>query len=396
MKITEIRVIVTNPKQNFVFVKVMTDEPGLYGVGDASLNGRELAVKTVIEQYLAPQLIGKDVDLSEDTWYQLYMGGFWRGGPITMAAISGIDIALWDIRAKRAGLPLYSLLGGKVREKVPYYAHVFGRDNAELCENAIRMKEEGIRFIRLRCGTPAAAGTASPVSNPNHPMVTPWQRLPYFDFIVEPFAAVREAVGRETELLYDMHFHLTPREAGEVLRDLEACRPFYIEDPIAPEFFAYMRVVREKTSVPIAFGELFNSIWECIPYFTEHLIDFVRCDLAHIGGVTAGRKIATIAEPFQIRTAWHGPADVSPVLQAVNWHLNIATINFGIQEMGNQYPETLEVCSGGPTGKDGYLVMPENFIGIGTDIDEAAAARYPYQRRFIPFCRDNLGAMTCW
>lgn len=395
MKITDVKTILTCPKQNYLFIKILTEDPEIYGIGDASMNGREKAVEDLTLEYLRPMLIGMDVDRIEEIWQLIYRGTYWRGGNIMMSALCGIDMALWDIKGKIAGLPLYSLLGGKVRDRVLCYSHVLGKTNEEKIEKAANfVQEKGLKVIRLRAGLPSANGTLNASGPQNTPKVEDWDPEFWADEMINYFIKIRQVVGDKVGIIYDLHERFSPERAIYIMRKLEPYNPFFIEDPIAPDCFESLKTVREHTNVPIAFGELYKSRWECLPGITNRWLDFIRCDLIRIGGITEARKIGAIAETYDVKTAWHGPNDVSPVTHAVNWHLNVSAYNFGIQEDGTVDDTVKEVIKGGPVYKDGYLTM-EDKPGIGCDIDEEAAKRYPYQRAYIPICKRPADNSLC-
>ena len=312
-----------------------------------------------------------------------------------MSALSGIDMALWDIKGKRAGLPLYSLLGGKVRDKVLCYSHVLGETNEIKVKRAAEfVKERGLRVIRLRAGLPSANGTLNSGEKQYTPKTEPWDPEFYADEMIRYFADIRKVVGPEVGIIFDLHERFSPERAIYIMRKLEACNPFFIEDPIAPDCVESLKTVREHTHVPIAFGELYKSRWECIPAITNRWLDFIRCDIIRVGGITEARKIGAIAETYDVKTAWHGPNDVSPVTHAVNWHMNVSAYNFGIQEDGTVDDKIKEVIRGGPVYGNGYLTMTDK-PGIGCDIDEDAAAAYPYRRAYIPVCRRPEDGSLC-
>lgn len=395
MKITQVKTILTSPNQNYLFVKIITDS-GVCGVGDASLNGREQTVADLIDTYLTPMLIGRDPGQIEDFWQLAYRGTYWRGGNIMMSAVCGIDMALWDILGKTAGKPLYALLGGKVRDSVLCYSHVLGKTMEEkIAQAADYVKQRQLKVIRLRAGIPAAGGTFGVKAPQDGPMVEPWTPRDEIDSAIEYFIRVREAVGRDVGIIYDLHERFSPDQAIRIMRSLERCNPFFIEDPVAPDSVDSLRYVREKTSVPIAFGELYKSRWECLPAITNHWVDYIRCDVIRVGGITEARKIAALAETYDIKTAWHGPNDVSPITHAVNWHLNVSEYNFGIQEDGTTDGLIKEVVSGGPVYENGSLFM-EDRPGIGCEVDEEAAARYPFCKAYIPICRQDDGSLHTW
>ena len=386
MKIVNVKTILTSPKQNYLFVKIETDS-GIYGIGDASLNGRELAVANYIEEYMKPQLIGRDPAMIEDFWQLMYRGSYWRGGNVMMSALSGVDMALWDILGKSVGKPLYELFGGKVRNRVLCYSHVLGKTMEDKIELAADYaKERKLRVIRLRAGLPAANGTFGNTCDQDKPKIEPWDPDCEMDETIEFFVKVREKVGPKVGIIYDLHERFSPDQAIRVMKKLEPYDPYFIEDPVAPDSIDSLRYVREKTRVPIGFGELYKSRWECLPAITNHWTDFIRCDIIRIGGITEARKISAIAETYDVKTAWHGPNDVSPITHAVNWHLNVSSYNFGIQEDGTTCQDVKQVISGGPTYEDGYLLMADK-PGIGCDLDEEAAAKFPFHKAYIPVCR---------
>jgi mannonate dehydratase len=413
MKITDVRVIVTCPGRNYVVVKIMTDEPGLYGVGDATLNGRELAVASALTEHIAPLLIGRDPDRIEDTWQYLFRGTYWRGGPVLMTALAGIDMALWDIKGKRANLPLYSLLGGKTREGALCYTHAGGSDTIA-AEDAVRAAmAQGFQVVRAQIAVPKAIGTygvggakeaasatwAKPGADAKQqalPSVEEnWEPSRYVRTVPRLFEHLRHTLGEEIQLLHDVHERLTPIEAAGLARDLEPYRLFFLEDPLRPEHKESFRLLRQHTTIPIAMGELFHTRYECLPLFTEQLIDFIRCDLTHIGGITEAKKIATLAEPFQIKTAWHGPGDIAPMAHSANVHVDVSIPNFGVQEMVFFSEQVSEVLPGAPEYRDGRL-WPNEAPGLGCDINEELAAKYPYERAYLPTCRREDGSVHDW
>ncbi|MBC7804520.1 MAG: D-galactonate dehydratase family protein [Akkermansiaceae bacterium] len=406
-KITEVRVIVTCPGRNYVVVKILTDEPGLYGVGDATLNGRELAVASALTEHIAPLLVGRDADGIEDIWQFLYRGPYWRGGPIQMTALAGIDMALWDIKGKRANLPLYSLLGGRTREGALCYTHAGGRDTVE-CEDAVRRAmSQGFAVVRAQVAVPGATATygiqgAAEATTAQWgatggltPIEGNWEPLQYLRVVPRLLEHLRSTVGDAVEIIHDAHQRLTPQEAARLGKELEPYHLFFLEDPIRPEWKDGLRLVRQHTTTPIALGELLHSRYDCLPLLTEQLVDFIRCDISHIGGVSEARRIATIAEVFGIRTAWHGPGDISPIAHAANVHVDVSIPNFGVQEMVHFPPAVREVLPGAPEYRDGRLWVTDA-PGLGCDIDEEAAKRYPYARAYLPVCRRADGAMHDW
>jgi mannonate dehydratase len=399
MKITEVRTIVTSPGRNFVLLKIITDS-GIYGVGDGTLNGRELAVAEALREHIAPLLIGRDPDQIEDTWQYLFRGAYWRGGPVLNSALAAVDLALWDIKGKRAGLPVYSLLGGKTRHGALAYTHATGETFAEVTDNARALIERGFKVVRCQCAIPETVGTygsgrGNAPTGEALPVEEIWEPRPYLKTVPRLFAHLREQLGDDIELFHDVHERLTPIQAARLGHELEPFHLFFLEDPLRPEHKESFRIIRQHTTTPLAMGELFTSKWECLPLITEQLIDFIRCDLAHVGGITEARKIAAIAECYQVQTAWHGPPDISPITHAANVHLDLATPNFGVQEWVVHPPEVADVIRGGPTFADGYLHVTDA-PGLGCDIDEAAAVRYPYRRAYLPTSRRADGSVQDW
>lgn len=409
LKITDVRVIVTCPDRNYVLVKILTSEPGLYGVGDATLNGRELAVAEDLEKHIAPLLIGRDPEQIEDTWQYLYRGPYWRGGPVQMTALAGIDLALWDIKGKRAGMPVYQLLGGRTRIGALAYTHASGKDFAEVADVAQRALARGFKCVRAQVAIPGLEGTYGTGGSQNKPKETSgrganraalpateiFEPAPYLHTVPRLFEYLRSKLGDEVELLHDCHERLDPIQAARLAHDLEPYHLFFLEDPLRPEYKESFRIIREHSTTPIAMGELFNSLWDYVPLIKEQLIDYIRCDLDHIGGITAARKVATLAELFQVRTAWHGPGDIAPPTHAANVHVDISIPNFGIQEMVF-FPEVArEVIPGGPEFKDGYMNVGDS-PGLGTDVNEEAAKKYPYRRAYLPTARRKDGSVQDW
>jgi mannonate dehydratase len=407
LKITAVKVLVTCPDRNYVLVKIETTEPELYGWGDATLNGRELSVAAALEKHIAPLLIGRDADQIEDIWQFVYRGTYWRSGPVLMTALAGIDLALWDIKGKRAGLPVYSLLGGKTRDGALCYTHCFGANFDEVEASVQAAIAKGFKVVRAQVAIPGMVGTYG-TSEVRHatetldwgdggtlPAIERWEPSPYLRTIPRLFDHLRTNLGDEIELLHDVHGRLNPVQAARLARELEPYHLFFLEDPLRPEHRESFGVIRQQTTTPIAMGELFHSRWDALPLIAGQLIDFIRCDLGHIGGLTEARKLAALSETFQIQTAWHGPGDIAPMTHAANVHLDIAIPNFGVQEM-TFFPEVAqEVMPGGPTYADGRLMVSDR-PGLGTDVNEALAAKYPYQRGYLPTVRRADGSVHDW
>ena len=379
--IRKVRAITTAPQRiRLVVVKVETSEPGLYGLGCATFNQRPLPVVEAVDKYLDPFCQGRDVDNIEDMWQNAYTSSYWRNGPVLNNALSGLDMALWDIKGKRANMPVYQLLGGKARFAVDCYAHASGRDVKELEDSVRKYMERGFRHVRIQVGGYGSQHLSSSADfraagfgteDDSH-----MDSLPYLKAIPKAFEHMRTNVSEELELLHDVHERVRPIEVVALLKELEQYRPFFIEDPLAPEQNGYFPMLRQQTSCPIAMGELFNNPHEWVNLITNRWIDFIRVHLSQIGGLTPARKLAMLGEYFAVRTAWHGPGDVSPVGHACNAHLDLAVHNFGIQEGPNFNDAIREVFPGCPEIKNGYLHVNEA-PGFGVDLNEELAQKYP-------------------
>jgi mannonate dehydratase len=386
-RITDVKVFLTAPENiTLVVVKITTSDDGLYGLGCATFTQRALAVVTAIEEYLAPQLIGRDPADVTDILNGLYVSSYWRNGPVLHNALSGVDMALWDIKGKQAGLPVWQLLGGRCRAAVPVYGHASGRDVVE-AEDAVRgYLEKGYGYVRaqvaipgaLTYGAPAAAATATAGGNGDRRVITDnaWNPSAYLRTVPKLFEHLRTTVGEEVELLHDVHERVRPIEAVRLAKDLEPYRLFFLEDLLSPEDLDWLRMVRAQTSTPMAIGELFVNPQEYMPLVRERLCDFVRCHISAIGGLTPAWRLASACELFGIRTAWHGPGDVSPIGHAANLALDLAAPNFGIQEEHRFNAAACEVFPGTPEVRDGHL-WPSSAPGLGVDFDEAKAAEFP-------------------
>jgi mannonate dehydratase len=391
--IRDVKTILTSPNGiRLVVVKIETSEPGLVGWGCATFTQRALVVRTALNEYLRPFLIGRNVDEIEDIWQSSYVSSYWRNGPVLFNAMSGVDIALWDIKAKRAGMPLYQLLGGKVRHGADCYFHASGTSLTEVEDSARGAMERGFRHVRAQISTPgyagygarstapgAGAGAAGAAANeaigPTNPKAI-WQSAPYVRLVPKLFAHLRTKLGDEVELLHDVHERVTLNEAINLCKSLEPYRLFFVEDPLPPEENDYFRQLRQQTSVPIAMGELFNTQHEYVPLIKDRLIDFIRIHISQIGGLSPARKVAAMCEFFGVRTAWHGPGDASPLAHAAQLALELVSYNFGVHE-GSGFPkETQEVFAGCPEVKNGYMLAQEK-PGLGIEFDEKLAAKFP-------------------
>ena len=402
MRIAAAKVIVTSPGRNFVTLKIETDE-GAHGLGDATLNGRELAVASYLRDHLVPALIGRDPQRIEDIWQYLYRGAYWRRGPVTMTAIAAVDTALWDLKAKQAGLPLYQLLGGACREGVLVYGHANGETIEETLAEARRYLDLGYRAVRLQTAVPGLGATygVSPDKLYYEPArageapETIWSSARYLPLVPQLFEAAREALGWDVRLLHDAHHRLTPIEAARLARDLEPWRPFWLEDPTPADNPEGFRLIRAHSTTPVAVGEVFNSIHDARLLIEERLIDYIRATVVHAGGITHLRRIAALAELHGVRTGCHGATDLSPVAMAAALHFDLSVPNFGIQEYMRHTAETDAVFPHAYHFADGYL-HPGEAPGLGIDIDENLAAKFPYVRASLPVARLEDGTMHDW
>jgi mannonate dehydratase len=373
------------------------------GLGDATLNGRELAVAAYLEQHAIPCLIGRDAHQIEDIWQYLYRGAYWRRGPITMSAIAAVDMALWDIKAKVAGLPLYQLLGGASRKGVMVYGHANGQSIDDTIAAARDYLALGYKAVRLQCGVPGLPSTYGvskermfyEPADADLPTENVWSSSKYLRVVPDLFAAARDALGWDVHLLHDVHHRLTPIEAARLGKDLEPYRPFWIEDPTPAENQDALRLIRQHTTTPIAIGEIFNSVWDAKQLIQEQLIDYIRATVVHAGGITHLRRIAGFADMFGVRTGCHGATDLSPIAMAAALHFDLSVPNFGIQEYMRHTDETDAVFPHAYSFKDGYL-HPGEQPGLGVDINEGLAANYPYRRAYLPVNRLEDGTMHDW
>ncbi len=383
--ITDVKVVLTAPEGiRLVVVKVETSEPGLYGWGCATFTQRPLTVKTAVEEYLRPFLIGQNPDNIEDIWQSLYVSSYWRNGPVLNNAISGVDMALWDIKGKRAGMPVYQLLGGKCRFAADLYAHAHGRDFQELEDRVRAWMEKGYRHVRCQVSVPGYSTYGSGSSSRK----SEWEKLPpgtsvfspaaYCRIVPKMFEYMREKLGDEIQLLHDTHERISPAQAVRLAKELEPYNLFFLEDPLPPEENDHFRIIRSQCATPIAMGELFNNPHEWIDLVAERLIDFIRVHLSQIGGLTPGRKLAAFCEVFGVKTAWHGPGDNSPIGHAANVALDLACYNFGIQEQHIFNEKAQEVFQGCLKIQNGYVYANEA-PGWGIEVDEEKAKKYPFR-----------------
>jgi mannonate dehydratase len=374
LRITRVRPICTAPDGiRLVVIKVETSEPGLYGLGCATFTQRPLSVVSAVEDYLEPFLIGKDPHAIEDIYQTAYLSSYWRSGPVLNNALSGVDMALWDIKGKLANMPVYQLLGGKCRQAAPLYAHASGQSFEEVEDKARAFMERGFRHVRCQVAVPGYSTYGSAGERGE----APWEPGPYCRLVPQLFEHMRTRLGVEVELLHDVHERVPPIMAIQLAKALEPYKLFFLEDPFSPEDNGYFSVMRQQTSTPIAMGELFVNQAEYVPLIKDRLIDFIRVHVSAIGGLSIARKLAAFCEFFGVRTAWHGPGDVSPVGHSANLQLDLACPNFGVQELAFFGERTREVFPGCPEVKDGMLWSNEQ-PGFGVDVDETLAAKYPF------------------
>lgn len=416
MKIDRADVIVTSPDRNFVTLRLQTED-GIVGLGDGTLNGRELAVVSYLREHVAPLLIGRDAHRIEDTWQFLYRAAYWRPGPVTMAAIAAVDVALWDIKAKAADMPLYQLLGGASRDGLLAYGHASGQDLAELFDSIRQHLDDGYRAVRVQTGVPglpsvygvassanATAGTAAgtdsrydfePARRSDLPVQETWDTRAYLRHVPAVFEAVRSEFGPELPLLHDGHHRMTPIQAAQLGKNLEPYDLFWLEDCTPAENQEALRLVRAHTTTLLAIGEIFNTVWDYQTLIREQLIDYVRSAVTHTGGITHLKKLLEYAAQYQINSGMHGPTDVSPVGMAAALHLGLAIHNFGIQEYMPHGTHTNDVFEQSYTFTDG-LLHPGHKPSLGVELHLDAAARYPYQQAYLPYNRLTDGTIHDW
>ncbi len=402
MNIVDARVIVCSPGRNFVTLKITTAD-GISGLGDATLNGRELAVATYLSEHVVPLLAGRDARRIEDTWQYLYKGAYWRRGPVTMAAIAAVDMALWDIKGKSLGVPVYQLLGGASRDAVMVYAHANGTDVDGTVEAVAHHIDAGYVAVRAQSGVPGLASTygVPKDSLPYEPAERglpsehAWSSERYLSFTPSLFERLRKEFGPDVHLLHDAHHRLTPIEAARLGKSLEPHYLFWLEDPVPAETQASFSLIRRHTTTPLAVGEVFNTIFDCHLLIQEQLIDYIRTAVVHAGGLSHLVKIAHLAELHQVRTGCHGATDLSPVSMAAALHFGLSVHNFGVQEHMPHSEVTDRVFPHRYTFERGFM-HPGDAPGLGVDIDEALAAEHPYVRAYLPVNRRLDGTVHDW
>jgi mannonate dehydratase len=402
MKITDAKVFVSCPGRNFVTLKVYTDE-GIYGLGDATLNGRELSVVSYLQDHVVPCLIGRDAFQIEDIWQYLYRGAYWRRGPVTMSAIAAVDMALWDIKGKALNTPVYNLLGGKSRSGVMVYGHANGETIEETVEEVGRYLDMGYVAVRAQSGIPGlkrvyGVGRGKLFYEPAEKGLPPeqmWSTEKYLKFAPKLFKKIREIHGDDFHLLHDCHHRLTPIEAARLGKESEPYHLFWLEDTVPAELQEGFRIIRQHTTTPLAVGEVFNTIYDMTTLFTEQLIDYIRMSVLRGGGLTHLLKVAAMASIYHVRTGFHGATDLSPITMAAALHFDLAINNFGIQEYMRHTPETDAVFPHAYTFEKGFM-YPGDAPGLGVDYDEKEAEKFQYERAYLPVNRKVDGTMFNW
>jgi len=402
MKITDAKVFVCSPGRNFVTLKIYTDD-GVYGLGDCTLNGRELSVATYLTDHVIPCIIGRDPFQTEDIWQYLYRGAYWRKGPVTMTAIAAVDVALWDIKAKALNTPLYNLLGGLSRTGVMVYGHANGHEIEETVREVGRYREQGYLAVRAQCGVPGLESTYGvsrdkmfyEPAEKGLPPENIWSSEKYLLQVPKLFKALRSEYGDDLHLLHDSHHRLTPIQAARLGKELEPYHLFWLEDAVPAELQEGFRIIRQHTTTPLAVGEIFSIIWDANVLITEQLIDYLRMTVVHGGGITPLKKAAAFADLYHVQMGFHGATDLSPVTMGAALHFDVSVSNFGIQEYMRHTQQTDEVFPHSYFFKNGYL-HPGDRPGHGVDFDERLAAKFPYERAYLPVNRKLDGTMWNW
>ncbi|MBO5566446.1 MAG: starvation-sensing protein RspA [Succinivibrio sp.] len=390
--IKDIEVINTAPEGiNLTVVKLITSEDGLTGYGDATFAYRWRTVTSYILDYLKPLLIGRNVEDIQELWSLMHQNAYWRDGGVENNAIAGVDLALWDIKGKMANMPVYQLLGGAVRKGVPVYRHVDGNSVEEIAEQVAYYQELGVKHLRIQSGGYGGGlELKAPASAPEGSYDGIYlNSREYIRKTVKLFDALRAKLGFDMDFVHDVHERISPAEAVELARALEPYRLFFLEDPLPVDQVEYFKNLRALTSTPLAEGELFNNEAMFRELIVNRLIDFIRVHVTQMGGITPVKKLAVFAEHFGVRTAWHGPGDMSPLGHAANIHLDMSSVNFGVQEWSGIEPPNfviqtlsskkgalLDVFRGMPEFRQGF-VYPNEKPGLGIEVDEKEAAKYP-------------------
>lgn len=407
MEIKKVETILTSPGRNYLIVKITT-KSGIVGYGDATLNGRELTVKSLIDEYFAEWLEGFDSDRIQDIWQMLFKGGYWRGGPVFMSALAGVDMALWDIKGKRAGLPLYSLFGGKCRDRAKIYLHVHGSDAEELISKCRKKVDKGYNILRYSFDTkdPFCEGNSfkQPYQDPKEKRIEVntlkkeeqvWDENVYANDLINVTASLRSALGDNIGLIHDVHGRLSSDQACRVAKALEPYNLFFLEDLVDSFNNKVLENIKMQSSTSIGLGELFNTISDCRELISNRLIDYIRVDISHFGGITPLLKLAAFAEIFDIKTAFHGPSDISPLAHAALAHIDMSIANFGIQEYVDPDEEISKVFQTSVIRTKDYIQLSDK-AGLGVEVAEGEAKQFQYKSKFLPYLRDRMGAIHNW
>jgi mannonate dehydratase len=382
LTIKDVKVISTTGggRYRWVFLKIITSEPGLYGIGSANNNYETKAVIAALEDHLKPWLIGKDADRIEDLWQSAQMKTYWRNGPVNNNVLAAMDMALWDIKGKRAGLPVYSLLGGKAHDAVAVYDHQGGRSKETCLETLQRSLANGFRHVRIQYGEGYGGGGFIPAGEGGRAeggyQGIAFDEEQYVNTIPPVFEYLRGKAGFAPKLLHDVHSHMTGMNAVELARRLQPVQMYFVEDILPPEQIAWYRNIRQICSTPQAIGEVFSHPYEVIPLITDRLIDFIRCRVAAIGGITPLRKLVTLCEIYGVKTAFQEGGENDPVNQMASYHIDLSSSAFGIQEE-NHFPSVVhDLFPGMGEIRKGYLYGSDK-PGLGLDINEELAAKFP-------------------
>ena len=376
VRISNLSVFLAAPDgQNLVILRLDTTQPGLYGLGCGSFAYRAKAVKQILEEEIKPLLLGREVSRIEDVWQLLNVNAYWRNGPVVNSAMAAVDTALWDIKGKMAGMPLYDLLGGKCRVRVDLYCHCNAADDEAVLDKTHKAREEGFRVLRV-----AYSDYDGPSRDESYLCLR--NECKHYDpkrhmrSIVKLLEKLRIHFGEETGLITDTHERLSPTDAVSLAKDLEELKLFFMEDPLSPENLPWLERIRQCCTTPIAIGEVFSHPFEWREAIQNRWTDFIRCHLSAIGGLTPARKINALCEIYGVKTAWHAPLDTSPISIAVQTHLDYASPAFGIQEYCGLSDKSAEVFPGLPVCRDGALWLSDA-PGHGVDFCEDAAKKYP-------------------
>jgi mannonate dehydratase len=383
LTIKDVKVITTSGGRNYrwVFLKIITSEPGLYGIGSANDNYQTQAVIAALEKHMKPFLIGKDPDRIEDLWQSANLKTYWRSGPVNNKAVAAMDEALWDIKGKRAGMPVYEMIGGRAHDAVACYDHVSARTKEQAAEVVSKSMETGFRHIRLQYGEGGYGGGGFIRANEGNRAEGGYQGQAfdedlYVETIPPVFEYVRSKVGMAPKLLHDVHSHLTASNAILFAKKMEPYHMYFVEDLLGPEHLDWYPEVRKACATPQAVGEVFSNPAEYYPLIASHVIDFIRTRVTAIGGITQAKKIATVCEVFGVKTAFQEGGENDPVNQLAAYHVDLSSSAFGIQEENHFPPQVHEMMPGTAEIRKGYM-YGSGKPGLGIDINEELAAKYP-------------------